>query len=289
MTRMAPEQHIYATGQLDFFTLYPKSNAHFVSETGPFFMNAMSQSPDIIEREFPRAKRLWDYDLSKGWEYAEYHQRDGYFLAWKDRVQQNLLRQCDRKFSPDEWNDLALGINIVIGNIFKFAIEHFRIHKWRKTGVIWWSLLDMWPMMFNYSVVDSNFRPKQPTYDWIRQSQQASCLAAEASEDGGTIRIFALNDTLKKQQGRYRILTLAEGGAEKELAASDFVMELNATTPITKIANPGKPALWILEWTLDGKTSFNHFVCGKPPIPFETYREWCLHMERRTQQSIGQR
>ncbi len=284
MACMAPEQHIYATGQLDFHTLYSKSNAHFVSETGPFFLNAMSQSPDIIKRELPRANRLWDYDIAKGWEYAEYHQRDGYFLAWKEAVKKHLHNQFNREFSFSNWNDLALGINIVAGNIFKFAIEHFRIRKWRKTGVIWWSLLDMWPMMFNYSVVDSNFRKKQPAYDWIRQSQQTTCLIAEESEDEESISIFIANDTLKSDRGSYRILSLGNDAVEKELASAEFTTEINATSLLVKLPNPKAQQLWILEWSIGGGTFFNHFVCGQTPFPFETYRQWCLHLERRPAQ-----
>jgi beta-mannosidase len=281
MSLMAPEQHVYATGQLDFYTLYRKSNAHFVSETGPFFINSMSQSSRMVEREVARTKRLWNFADNQCGEYKEHHQCDSYFLLWKDRVQKHLKALFDRDFSIDDWNELALGVNIATGNILKFSIEYARVRKWRKTGVIWWSLLDMWPMMFNYSIVDSDFKKKQPVYGWIRQSQQASCLIAEQSEDGESISVFAVNDTLKKLQGQYQILSLSGGEIKKEYS-SDLTMEANASSLLVKIPTPKTQSLWTLEWTINGKTSFNHLVCGKPPFSFDAYREWCLHLERLT-------
>jgi beta-mannosidase len=276
---LSPEQHIYATGKEGFRSLYARSHAHFVSETGSFYFNAMSQSPDIVERELPRARRLWNYDTAGGFQYAEYHQYDGYFLAWKEAAQRELRALFGHDFPLEPWADLALGLNIVVGDLLKFAIEHFRIRKWRKTGVVWWSLSDMWPMGFNYSVVDSNFRPKQPVYDWIRQSQQALCLMAEGAPDGRSLNLFAANDTLEEQRGRYRIWSRDLDGAATECAAGEFSARGNATSMLEPLPLATKRSLLIFEWTANGQTGRNHLVCGQPPFPFEAYREWCVYLE----------
>jgi beta-mannosidase len=278
--QFSPEQHIYATGKESFRSLYGRSHAHFVSETGPFFINAMTQSPDIAEREMARARRLWNFDTSKGFKYDEYHQYDGYFLAFKQTVQRDLLAFFGREWPLEPWADLALGVNIVVGDLFKFAIEHFRIHKWRKTGVIWWSLLDMWPMGFNYSVVDSNFRPKQPVYDWIRQSQQALCLMAEESSDGQHLILFAANDSLEERRGKYRVYSIDASGAEQERLSGEFSATRNATVEVKRLSPIAEQALLVLEWTVAGQTGRNHFICGRPPFKFEVYRQWNDCLER---------
>ena len=69
------------------------------------------------------------------------------------------------------YKDYALAVNIICAEIFKDVIEYSRVNYPKKTGVLWWSLYDMWPMLFNYSVVDCDGQRKLPYY-WIRESQQ---------------------------------------------------------------------------------------------------------------------
>ena len=40
-----------------------------------------------------------------------------------------------------------------------------------------------------------------------------------------------------------------------------------------------KQSLVIFEWNVNGQNGYNHFVCGKPPFPFEAYRGWCVYLE----------
>jgi beta-mannosidase len=278
MIEGAPEQHIYAPGG-DFFALYRQSAAHFVSETGPFFINSMSHTREIVERELPRAKRLWDLDPAKGPEYTEYHQWDGYFMLWKETSKKHLREHFHREFSPDDWEELAVGINSVTGILFKFCIEYARIRKWRKTGVLWWSLLDMWPMMFNYSVVDSAFRKKQPAYGWIKQSHQTTCLAAEFEDDGKNVAIYALNDSRNTYAARCKVSRVGDDGALKELAMHDFTCAANVTSPVITIPASDRQELWILELSFDGKTVLNHFVSGTTPFDFGQFRRWILILD----------
>lgn len=282
MQQMMPENHLYPTGTDDFRGLYRKTAVHFIGETGPFFYNAMSSSPDIVAREMPRARRFWDKPMSECPGYSEYHQHDGYFCLWKDRTQQQLRKWFGREFSIEKWEEVALGINIVVADLFKFAIEYSRSHKWRKTGVLWWSLLDMWPMMFNYSVVDYHFRKKQPTYAWIRQSQQPVCLMLQESADRRQLVLYAANDTLADCRVKYRVYRVDEAGKEKELWHGTFAARRNATTTIKRLPAPKTRALWVLEWELPdvGGKKFNHHVTGRAPYAFAVFQKWCTHLER---------
>lgn len=52
----------------------------------------------------------------------------------------------------------------------KFFIENVRLHKWRKTGIIWWNMLDCWPQISD-AVVDYYFHRKL-AFHYIRRVQQ---------------------------------------------------------------------------------------------------------------------
>jgi beta-mannosidase len=282
MLRMAPEQHVYLGKQM----LTTQCCAHFVSETGA---SLMSESPEIVEREIVRAKRLWDanIDVKSGifTDGCESHQLEGYFVGWKERTLKSLRYYFHRDFDIEPWQDLALAVNIFGGDYFKYAVEHFRIGKWRRTGMILWSLLDMWPMMFNVSLVDSLFRKKLPYY-WIRQSQQPFCLMAQESEPGdmpifatGQLSIFAANDTLEPCRGQYRILRPGTQVQTEELLAGEFLVSPNTASAIAAMPSLETQTLLILEWTVQGRRYFNHFITGSPPFHFETFRNWCLLLD----------
>ena len=281
--KMVPEQHLYLGKQI----FLNKCCAHFVSETGS---SLMSESPELVEPELARARRLWDKKSNPQAEEfndgCEAHQLDGYFVNWKHKIRNSVRYQFGKDFPLEPWQDLAMTVNIHGGEYFKCAVEHFRIGKWRRTGMILWSLLDMWPMMFNTCLVDCLFRKKMPYY-WVRQSQQPLCLMAEESEAGdmsvsatGTVSVFTANDTMKQYNGQYRILLFESAEKHRELMAGDFSVAPNTTLLTTSMPTPARQALLILEWDIDGKTYYNHFVTGKPPYHFETYQTWCTALNK---------
>jgi beta-mannosidase len=273
-----PELHLYP-GNEHFREAFRSAALHFIGETGPFFINAMSQSPEIVARELPRARRLWDVPI-RGEDYTlDRHQTDAHFVTWKDATRHRLRHLFGREFDLEPWEDLAFAANILCGEIFKFAIEYSRSRKWRKTGVLWWSLLDMWPMMFNYSVVDSAFRPKQPCYDWIRRSQQPRCLVAVENDDGTEVELFAVNDTRDAWEGDFRVHVVDAEEGETDIAAGHFRAAANESTRLRGIALGPAAALWMLDWRSRAGNGFNHCVVGQPPFSFETYTGWCRHLK----------
>ncbi len=275
----SPEEHLYP-GNERFREAYRHSAAHFIGETGPFFINAMSQTTQIVERDLARARRLWDAPVNPADYTLDRHQTDEHFLTWKDAVRKRLNHFFGRDFALEPWQELAEAINIVCADMFKFAIEHSRCRRWRKTGVLWWSLMDMWPMMFNYSVVDYAWQPKQPAYDWIRRSQQPVCLMVHDTTGSGARRLFAANDTLKAMHGPYRIVAVDAEGREEEVLSGEFSVEPNCTLALQDLKPPAKPTLWLLEWQTGGAALRNHYVWGEPPHRLDVYRRWCARLNR---------
>ena len=110
-----------------------------------------------------------------------------------------------RDFSPEDPDELVAAVNFYVADLFKFAVEWWRVLKYRHTGLLWWSLMDMWPMAFNYSVVDVNGRPKLP-YDYLRLSQQPFALMGhDAETEGENATLYAVNDWMTTVSGRYTV------------------------------------------------------------------------------------
>ena len=193
-------------------------------------------------------------------------------MDWIEGVRKNSQAFFGEDATADDLSELTDRVNIMVGEVFKYVIELFRQHKWRRTGVIWWSLLDMWPMMFNYSVVDYHFRPKRP-FHWIARSQYPVCLMADDPQEDGSIPIHAVNDTLKDAQGDFTVATI--GG--DVLASGHFSVPANSvSTAITLKPSQLPSGILLIRW--DGK--FNHFTHGKPPWNFREYRAMVLAMDK---------
>lgn len=267
-----PEKHLYPRDE-NYRDAYRTAPAHFIGETAPFFFCPMSLSSDIVARDMARMRRLWGSPFPRSQYVLDRHQDDTDFLTWQDAARHRLKWFFDRTFDPEYPDELALALNIICADVYKFAIEWSRAHKWRKTGVLWWSLLDMWPMMFNYSIVDYHFKKKQPCYDWIKQAQQPLCLIV--ADDGiGDLAVIAANDTLREERGTFRITQVDPQGAETSLHAGSFTAAANASTLLRTFPRPAAQFLWLITWKTEHTAGSNHFVTGSVPYDFSTYRAW---------------
>ena len=248
----------------------------FLCETGPILICASTENEHIWDIEKPRAKRLWD-DLSDRNPIA--HQYDSYFRMWRYVGKLTCEDWFGRDFSFDEFGDYNFAVNVICSNIFKDIIEYCRASRPEKTGVIWWSLLDMWPMLFNYSVVDYDFHKKH-CYSWIKQSQQFFCLMAVRKGIDGEIGIYASNDTLKTHSGSYKIIAVDKKGNKKEIASGRFSQKENSVSLIQKLPEAAEPELWIIEWEEDNKTYYNHFTPNYKTGDIDIWKIWQKELDR---------
>ncbi len=261
------EEHLYSR-PLEYAERLRACKSIFFGETGPFYLNAATVNETIVAREHARAARLWDSPkIHSGGD----HQNDGYFTDWRTKGRDTVLAWYGRDFSLEEFKEYALAVNIVCGEIFKDVLEYCRAARPHKTGVLWWSLYDMWPMLFNYSVVDCDGKRKLPYY-WIRQSQQDVLLMAVRQRLSDAPVLYAANNTLQDAAVSYTVTAYNEKGEGREIARGDLVQTANATGRIMQLPSPAAPELWVIRWQMDGKAYANHFFTGR--APFETYRLW---------------
>lgn len=273
-----PEFHLYPNIN-SFEQAFRETPYKFLGETGPIMISAVSDSPDIIARELPRAERLWDTEIAPIDRNIDMHQRDDYFTSWRQFSKEFIEYRFGKTFSYDQRDDHFLAANIITCCVFKDVIEYNRSQKWNKTGVLWWSLLDMWPMLFNYSVTDYNFNPKMAYY-WIRQSQQYFCLLATKEKVDGEINLYVANETLERHVGNYTIYSISETGGKKDVVASGrFSCKPNETHKIQMLPEIDEPELWIIEWEENSKKYYNHYATGKIPFDFEKWRGWAAYLK----------
>lgn len=232
----------------------------FIGETGPILTCAMTPNPRIIELESERLFRLWNAECTGGRTFV--HQEDGYLATWR-RVGGDFVKQLfGRDFSFDEWRDFALALNLGCAEIFKEIIEYCRANRETKTGVLWWSLIDMWEMAFNYSVIDSDGVRKLPYY-FIKESSRevlAMCVNAnEASEPW----LLVANDTLSSVELSYTVTAYDASGSGVIIASGSATVEENSTARITAIEPLEDAPLLIISYEYDGKCRKNHFFTGR--------------------------
>ena len=261
------EKHLYAHPD-KFAQALRDCRSFFLGETGPIGTNAITVNKKALERERKRAERLWNSPRLGG---PDQHQTDEYFVNWRLIGKACVSDFFGRDFSLDELEDYALALNLLCAECFKDVIEYSRVVYPKKTGVLWWSLYDMWPMLFNYSVIDWEGNRKLPYY-WIRQSQQDVALVVVRENTGEPPALYAVNGTLRNVAISYTVTAYNAEGEAREIACGNTVQAGNCAGWLQKLNEPAAPELWVIRWQADGKEYANHFLTGKADL--DTCRCW---------------
>ncbi|MGI6538426.1 MAG: hypothetical protein ACOX22_08905 [Caldicoprobacterales bacterium] len=130
------------------------------------------------------------------------------------------------------------------------------------------NMIDGWPQ-FSDAVVSYDFG-KKLAYHYIKRSQQPICLMMSEPESWH-VKLMAGNDTLCSKQGTYRVW---DGETDETL--SEAVLR---PSPMPQLSgrvriSHGDQKLMLIEWTVDGIRSVNHYVLGMPPFSFDRYKGW---------------
>lgn len=260
------ERHLW--GPRDFFKgdYYGKANAHFASETGYHGC----PSPESLQKFIPADHlELWgDTAVCNDPIWLTHaacmvpDQSDPY--AYRIPL---MSRQVERLFGsvPADLDTYALQSQISQAEAKKFFIERFRIGKWRRTGILWWNLIDGWPQISD-AVVDW-YGCKKLAYSYIKRSQQSFCLMCDEPNGQGELTLYAVND--RQAPATVRI-------AVQELSANVTVLELEITVP----ENCSLPVatfpqtvggFYRLTWQGDAE-GINHFTASiADTLDFDTY------------------
>lgn len=258
-----PEQHNW--GPRDFFKgdFYKNSTAHFISEIGYHGCPAVSSLKKYISPD-----NLWPFENNDEW---DTHNTD-YIPTGKRWFNRNELmaKQIMTLFGfiPEKIEDFVLASQISQAEAKKFFIEMVRLKKWRRTGVIWWNLLDCWPQISD-AVVDYYFK-KKIAYHYIKRVQNPICLMMDECENRSR-KIILGNDSRTDAQVSLKV---EDGDTGKVLLEGDFKSPANENIEVGIIETiPGEQRFYLLKWKIDGIEYGNHHIGGYVPVDFEKHKE----------------
>jgi beta-mannosidase len=196
---------------------------------------------------------------------------------WAYRIE--LMRKQVRELfgkSPNSLDRFALASQICQAEAKKYFVEMTRLGKWRRTGVLWWNVVDGWPQ-FSDAVVDY-YLGKKLAYHYLRRVQQPVCIMIGELADWHH-RVVLGNDSRVDVSGRYSIRN-AEDGAE--ILAGEFFGPANENVELGRV--PGSHAeheLYLIEWQSNparggsaAAIGANHYLAGFPPIDLARYERW---------------
>jgi beta-mannosidase len=258
-----PEQHLW--GPRDDFKgdFYRRNNAVFASEIG------YHGCPSVTSlRTFITEDELWPFTGSRQW--LVHNSERPLYRRGYDR-NELMARQVAILFGqvPGNLADFVFASQVSQAEAKKFFIEQFRLQKGRKTGLIWWNVIDGWPQISD-AVVDYYARPKL-AWHIIRRCQQDVQLMID-EYDAWKHRLVAVNDTFKPVGGTWQVTDFASG---EQVLAGRFELEPDARKELGAFtANPSHQALYLIRWQIGDQIYHNHYIAGRYPFGLEQFRVW---------------
>lgn len=259
-----PEQHNW--GPRDYYKgdFYKHTTAHFISEIGYHGCPAVSSIKRFISPE-----RLWPYANNDEW---DTHNTENIRRGRRGYNRNELMGdQVKILFGevPAALDRFALASQISQAEAKKFFIEMVRLKKWRRTGVIWWNLLDAWPQ-FSDAVVDYYFT-KKLAYHYIKRVQRPVCLMMGELERWHHPVVLA-NDSRRPATVTYRV---EDGETGETLLAGTAFCEAGGNVQVGAIkAWEGAQKLYLLHWDDAGEQGANHYISGYVPFELARYERW---------------
>ena len=169
---------------------------------------------------------------------------------------------------PETLEDFAFASQSTQAEALKFFIEWFRAGKWRRTGIIWWNLLDGWPQ-FSDAIVDY-YLVRKRAFEVVKRAQAPVCLIL-SEPAGGRQDVVVSNDTHHDLEVAFTIRDERTGAVVLDgscLARADSV------SPAGTIPVPTNQTLYGLTWHSDLGPARSHYLLGDPPFSLADYKRW---------------
>lgn len=172
-------------------------------------------------------------------------------------------------FEPENIEDFVTASQISQAEAKKFFIERIRIKKPEASGVMWWNMLDGWPQMSD-AVVDYFF-DKKLAYYYIKRSQEPVVVMLEEMHDW-VYTVVASNDTLQPAVLEYKVYDI---DTDEVFAADKITVGANANLRAEAIRMMyTEKRFLVIEYKLNDKIYYNHYLAGNPAFDFNTYKLW---------------
>jgi len=276
-TQFPSENHLW--GPRGYFKddFYTKAVCHFASEIG------YHGCPSVASmRRFLSPDKVWPPQNNDEWILHSTNPRlDTTTFSPPDHRVNLMLNQVKALFGtvPGTLEEFVFASQATQAEAKKFFIERFRNAKWRRTGILWWNLMDGWPQ-FSDAVVDYYF-DKKLAYEFIRRSQQDVCVMLREPE-GDRQQIVAVNDLRRETSIRLVIRDLA---AERDVFSGEHALSANSAGVVGSLPfDPRRQTLYRIAWNSGEAVGLNHYLAGRPPFDLSQYRRWLTEaIDRQTE------
>ena len=258
-----PEQHNWGARAYFKDDFYKHTKARFISECGYHGCPA----PQSLAKFLPE-EQLWPYTNS-AW---DTHNTD-YLMNVPRRYDRNQLMADQIAILlgnvPQDLETFSLVSQFSQAEAKKFFVERTRIQKWRRTGIIWWNMLDGWPQISD-AIVDYYF-VKKLAFTWLKRIHTPICLMMDELRDWGHDIVLS-NDSRRDALVTWHI---EDGETGKELLAGETMSKANENAILGTIRElAGTKRLYILRWSINDVSYGNHYLSGFPPYPLDNVLQW---------------
>lgn len=260
-----PEDHLW--GPRDYFKgdYYRNTQCHFASETGYHGF----PSPQSLRRFLKEPERIFDENGTATDEYlvhaASMETDPAAPYAFRIRLAYDQVKTLFTK-AEDRLEDFVRQSQISQAEAKKYFIERFRISKWRRTGIIWWNLLDGWPQVSD-AVVDY-YHTKKLAYHYIKRSQEPVCLMFDEPK-GQVLELYGVNDLPVDAEISYTVKNITK--KQKALQGSAR-LPADTSAKIGSIRIPEKDqSFYLIQWSVNGKQYQNHYITNLLQIDYHAY------------------
>jgi beta-mannosidase len=262
--RLLPEDHLWGPRDDYKSRFYTESVCHFVSEIG--YLGC----PDVasLERYLSPSER-WPFTGSREWRLHSTAPLPG--IAHHDYRVALMATQVRNLFGdvPDDLASFVEASQAVQAEALKFFIDFFRAAKWRRTGIIWWNLIDGWPQVSD-AVVDHYFARK-PAYEAVKVAQALISVIVCEPVDGGH-EVVVVNDTRDDIEVTFTIRDIDRPG---QALGGSALAGADAVTRVGRLERPSRDQrFYVLEWTTRLGHGRGHYLAGSPPFSLAQYRDW---------------
>ncbi|MBR4217769.1 MAG: glycoside hydrolase family 2 [Bacteroidales bacterium] len=262
-----PQVHLWGPRGYYKTPFYTQSQAHFVAEIGYHGCPSRSSLEKMMS---PKCVYPWTKDGKWNDEWMTKAVRCLPAFKGVDDRNDLMINQVKVLFG-EKLNDLDKFIfasQVVQGEAMKYFVELWRMRKFNTSGIIWWNVRDGWPIISD-AVVDY-YNNKKLAYYYIRQVQTNTCVMIGDAVDG-LHPIVAVNDTREAERGD---ITVKDADSGEILYQGSFNVPANGKVTAGYIAAQSKQAMWLIDYTVDGKTYHNHYMVGEAPFKLKDYERW---------------
>ena len=277
------EDHLW--GPRDYFKggYYRGAGCHFASETGYHGCPA----PETLKQFIPQDE-LWPIfnnateedpfagDPNPAWFIHQTTMELKYTGGFHYRIRL-MTDQVKHMFTdtPRDLSTYAKMSQISQAEAFKYFIERFRTAKWRRTGIIWWNLLDGWPQVSD-AVVNYDFTPKL-AYSFIKRVQSPVHMAF-ADPVEGHFSLVGINDTPTDEVVTYTVKDITDAPAGTDLSAlpallsGEVTISADTAAPVDSLSTAGMDHRFLyIEWNDSRGRHTSHFILEPEHLDYTAY------------------